>query len=327
MSVTFCLNRQVVTLDDNEIMQLRRNLVAVVRMRVWNPARVTFDSWVEKWEGHNEMHSINLGLLLVEMLGGANLPPASLVRNLRSRRNLLHRQVNINGINDFFLHFDTWARRASRFRQDMYRYGEDLQLGTERTVRGLTITRDASFVALATLANIFTLGGASAFTVAGSAAAGALVQSAAIGYVTVELRNAAIRLGRTAAGDPPSAQESAEQALNAAINAVPDAAMGAIAGAMIGPITRNVSDAATREIARGNLAEGVSQQVAVDFMNQSMQGFIDNFIRRHPADVRPLLRDARNTRNNNQTAAVIAQGLMRNRIFRRDLESRLERGR
>ena len=327
MPITVRLNGRVVTLDDSDITRLQRGLVQATRQYVWLMPRLRFDGHYRNWAYHNRGHSFNVMLLVVEAVGGATLPNARVAAMLKRRRDMMDRMMNPRGMRNFYALYPAWIRGSSRFCRQMSQYMDNMMVGTAQTVRALEITRDASFVTLNVCANILSMGSASAFTVAGSAAAGALVRGAAIAYVTRALENASTRLGRTLAGNPPTAQESATEAVNAAVNAVPDSAMGAIIGAIMGPLTQNVSNAAAREIARGNIADGVLMEVAIDRLNGTIGQIIDNFIQRHPADIRALLRNAGTSRNNAQTAQIVADGLMRNRQFRRDLDTRLQRDR
>ena len=157
------------------------------------------------------------------------------------------------------------------------------------------------------------------------------MQAAATNFIITEMENSATRLGRAMGGENVTVDETVQDVVNNALDSVSDAMLGAIVGKFMGPLSDEITDAAQRQIRRGNLLGGVSGQLTADQINGVVQDSIDQFIGRRPSDVRAMLREIQNARNQRAAAQAARERLMRNRAFRqvleRNLQARARRGR
>ena len=80
------INGQCVELDDRQVRELINRLVRTTQLRVWLQPKTRFDRHYQNWQYHNRGHDFNLFLLVVETVGGARLPEASLARRLLRNR-------------------------------------------------------------------------------------------------------------------------------------------------------------------------------------------------------------------------------------------------
>ncbi|GGH25827.1 hypothetical protein SAMN05444007_103175 [Cribrihabitans marinus] len=321
------INGQLVTLTDGEARNLVRRLIRQTRLHVWNSPKFRFEQHYQNWSYHNRGHAVNLFLWVVETVGSATLPAASRANRLNSQKQRLERMLNPSGILNFYNQFARWQRDAARFARDMNTYMDRVRSGTTSTVRVLEITRDGSFLTLQACAALLSGGataGASAAVAGGTGAGTALIQAAASSFIINEMENSATRLGRAMAGETVTVDETVEDVVNNALDSVADGMLGAIVGKFMGPLSDEITDAAERQIRRGNLLGGVSGQLTADQINGAVQDSIDQFIGRRPSDVRAMLREIQSARNKRAAAQAARERLMRNRAFRQVLERNLQ---
>jgi len=155
------INGRTVVLDDQDARGMLDQLVRQTRIQLWNRAGGPdsyFSHYYRVWEQHNRCHAVNLFVLAMEALGGANLPPANWANRLRRTQQQLGRMIRPASIGNFYQQYPNWNRAQARFVRDMKTYMNRMQTGAGRTVTVLELTRDSSFAILGVCASILTAG-------------------------------------------------------------------------------------------------------------------------------------------------------------------------
>jgi hypothetical protein len=320
MPITGEVNGQAVLLDNAQVGRLSRELVRLVRLKLWLAPAARFDMHYQNWHWHNRGHSVNLFLWIVEGLGGATLPSPSIANRLKRQKQQLERLLAPRTIPEFLLRFARWQREAALFARAMNAYLGRVRGATMATVPVLRIVRKASFITLQICAALYT-GGASA---AASGAVAGLARGAATNFLTREMNYHATQLGRLMSGENVTVDETVDGVINNAIDSVGDRLLGGIVGKFIGPLTSEISGAAQREIASGNLARGVALGALNSRLTNAVKQSVNVMIQRHPTDIRAMLSELRRASNERAAATRAREILMRNRSFRRILERNLE---
>lgn len=324
MSHTFEFNGQLVTLTDNEMRAMLRQLVQSTRRKVWNGVSLPFGVAYGRWEWHNNQRNNPLHWV-IEAAGGASLPSTTSVRGLKREHDRLDRQIGASGIVSFYQGFDRFQLEAAGFRRLMRNYLNSFDLGGGRVVRTTRVTRDLSFMTLQVAATIFSGGAAAGASGAAVAvtegAATALARSAATGFIINEIKNSCDRLGRQIAGERITAQDTLREVGDNALSSVSDAMLGEIIGCFIGPLKDLLKAAAMQEIRSGRLASGVAVEVANSQIDTVITDTINNL---RPSDLRSALEGTPQARSQRDCARLTSRRLMANRNFRRDLERRLQ---
>lgn len=315
------INNMCVELTDDEARDLVRRLIAQTRTRIFFPVAFRFDRWYSCWRYHHQAHG---GYFLVraisEALGGVELPPPSQANRLKRTRDQLERLLNPRGIVRFWDLFGRWQRDATLFSNRMVAYQDGMEIGNNRAVRVLEITRDVSFITLQVCAALST-GGASA---AASSAGTALARTAATNFVINEMQNSATRLGRSLSGDPPTVEETVDEVVTNVINSVSGAALQGLFAPLMAPISESIESIALRELQRGNLARAVSVSAVQDRLDNIVQQTVTQFLGTSENDIRRLVRECREARNRRELSGQMAQRLMQHRRFRQRLERNIE---
>jgi len=314
-------------MDDADVRRSLDRLLRQVRVCVWNPAGSRdslFMSAYNNWARHSRFHSVNLFVLTMEVLGGADLPPASLANRLKRERDQLERLITAQGITRFFDRFARWVRESRRFVRAMNQYQSRMIEGAGTTVTILELTRDGSFMILGVCATFLTGGAASGPALAtAQGATGAVLRTAASNFVLSQIQSGATRVGRQLAGEQLSTRETANDIINDAINQLSDAMVSAIIGKFLGPLLDDLGSFAQREVARGSIFRGVATDLTRSQIESAVQRTLDRMIGRQPTDIRNLLRDSQGARNNRATASSMANGLQQNRNYLRLLGDEL----
>jgi len=322
------INGRTVVLDDQDARGMLDQLVRQTRIQLWNRAGGPdsyFSHYYRVWEQHNRCHAVNLFVLTMEALGGANLPPANWANRLRRTQQQLGRMIRPASIGNFYQQYPNWNRGQARFVRDMKTYMNRMQLGAGRTITVLELTRDSSFVILGVCASILTAGAASGpAAAAASSTSGALVRAAASQFLVNQISSSATRLGRSLAGERVTTRETVDDIVNSALQSVPDAMLGGIIGKFMGPLTNRLSVYAGRELARGSLIRGVTLELSRSQIEAAIGRAVDRMLGRQPIDIRRILESSAGERDNRGHANVMADGLMQNRNFRRLLGEELQ---
>lgn len=325
MPRVFEFNGRTIVLEDGDVRAALNSLVRQSEVQLWGRAggpNSLFTHYLNVYDEHARFHSVNLFVQVMEVLGGADLPPASFANRLRRQQTTLSRQLNPRGIGRFYQDFSRFNRDQARFVNMMKRYQSGMISGATTTVQVLEVTRDSSFLVLGTCANILTAGAASGpVAAAASASGGALLRGAASSFILNEIRNGATRVGRVLAGERVTAAETGQEILNSALNAIPDAILGQLVGKFLKPLTNSLTNTVTREIARGNLFGVLQADLTKGQIEAAVGRAIDYIIGRRPIDVRRMLLNGRNERNPRGQANAMSNDLMRNRNFQGLLRS------
>lgn len=323
MPNTYELNGQTLSLTDREARAMLQRLIRETRFRIWNRTASSFSYSYNRWRWHDNERG-NPIHWVIEAVGGANLPTATRVNQLKRRHDRLERLLNPNGILSFFNGFDEWQRDASHFRRSMRNYLNDFDAGGGRSVRILSVTRDASFITLQVCAGLLTGGAtmsASAAAAAASQGAGtALARAAATNFVIGEIQNGATRVGRSLSGETLTMEDTLREIGNNALSSVGDAMLGEIVGRFIRPLKDQLTAAAMREIRGGRLLRGVGIEIGNDRIAAAVSEAISSL---KPADLRAALQEVSQASSARDCAQSTSRNLMRNRNFRTALERRL----
>jgi len=325
---TIVLNGQTLELTDSEIRDVINQLCRLIERHMFSAPRMRFDRWYDCWTYHNQAGAQYLIRLTLEFAGGVDLPPASLARRLKRKRDQLARMLNPRGVSRFLDEFPRWQRDCALFCNSMVEYQDGIDMGGQRTVRALELTRDGSFVLLQVCAAISTAGAstaASGAAVATTSAGTALARQAATAFVVREMQNSATRLGRSLAGAPPTTAETVDEITTSILMSASGAVLGQIAGTIMRPMGDTIGRMVEQEVRRGSLGNAI----ALETINNQVGGLVENairdFIGQNENDFRQLVRNNRAARDQRSLGQQVGNEMMRNRNFRRRLETRLER--
>ncbi len=319
---------QTVVLDDRDVRTAMDRLVRFSRIQVWagiGGPNSQFQHYYDRWRYHNRAHSVNLFLLVAETLGGATIPDESWANRLRRRQQQIGRMIRPNTIDRFFREVVIFNRNQARFVRAMKRYLNRVEGGSETTVTILELTRDGSFLVLSACAALLSGGASSGQAVAAATSVSrTLVQAAARQFVVTQLQNSATRLGRSMSGERVTARETVADITTTAITSVRDAMLGEIVGKFMAPLTGSLARYAERAVSRGQILRGVGAEIGRGQIEGVIPDAITRFVQRNPRTVRRLLEQCINARDSRAIADQFAQGMMTDRAFQQDLESRLQ---
>jgi hypothetical protein len=313
--------------EDAEVRRLLDRLIRQTRIRLWARAGgpdSMFEHYYHVWEQHNRCHSINLFVLTMELLGGADLPSANQANRLKREQAKLTGLLRPNSIHTFYQRFSAFNRKQAIFVRQMKAYQSRMITGAGRTVRVLELTRNTSFATLSVCATILTAGAASSgAAAAASSGTGALLREAATQFVVSQIQTSANDVGRLVAGERVTGRETVEGILDNALNALPNAMLGGLVGKFMGPLTGQLSTAATRALRSGSILRCVGAELSRNQIEAAVTRAIDRMMNRQPGDIRRYLHSSRRERNNAGHATVMANGLSQNRTYLRFLEIEL----
>jgi hypothetical protein len=323
MPNTYELNGQLITVNDNEMRVLTRQLIRHSQFNIWNGVSSPFSHSYRRWRWHDDQRSNPIHWIM-EAAGGAELPSQSWANRVKRNHDRLSTSFTPAKILYFYDNLNAWQREAAIFRRAMRNYLNAFDAGGGRAVRVVTIARDGSFITLQVCAALLSGGATVSASVAAMATAEgatiALVRGAATNFVINEMRNGSTRVGRTIAGETITTEDTLREIGASALSSAKDAMLGGILGRFLGPLKNLLNAAALREIRSGRLLSGV----AVELTNSQIESAITDTINSlRPVELRSALRDTPQARSEQECAQSTSRHLMENRNFRRQLELNL----
>lgn len=325
--IRFVWRNQLIEIESGEASTMLNQLSVQTRRQVFAPHKAHFDRWVMRWQYYANLSGFMRELF--EVAGGTDIPRQSRMSSLVRRSRQIERSLAPRTIDRFFNDFPSWYRDSMRFCNDMTTYVNRFEEGGARTVRVLEFTRDRSFEALQVLATIASGGtagpaGAALRAAAQQTAGRALVQNAAVSFVTRGVRDCAGNLGNAMAGTPVSGDVVLDQIRSNALSSVSDAMLGEILGFFARPLTSGIKALTEQAIRRGQFGSAVTMELVRGKLESVIWETIQEYLSRRAREIRRMIEKAIVERNAAAMGQRGASILMGDRNFKTALQRNLE---